>query len=513
MKTAAICIKLTKQAAYFASSLFITMLPHNLLADTVFRLDTLNAGNESQSGFVTLIDERLVLTSAGLVDQGNQWVVNDHTTGASLVASLIASDEENDLALLQVNGLQGEPAILASVEAIIGRNISLNIIDQLREGTIHSEIQRRSGPVNIRHTALLQDNEFAAPLLNNCGELLGISQNLRVSVINRRLAVDEEFGFVGDVDVLKSFLQANSVNYLESTTSCLSDAQQLRVSAEEALLQEQELLRLQEEQADLEAEQLALEAERAELEEETARLLREQEAAALRNEELSEEAQQQMEVAVERETELQAALDQLEIERRDLELNTSLQQEALAASEEEQERQQRQQLYISVGSGGILLILLVLVFKQVRRRKQVKEETDQQISSEKVKAAAVQAELSKASAKFPDILLFGNSKENQDIRLKLDGTALIRSSEGQVIGRSAQHASYVLNLEHVSRQHLRFTVKENCVYIEDLDTLNGSAINGIDLTHNQQAILKDSDELRIGLQLFTVRMMDSEKSE
>ena len=121
--------------------------------------------------------------------------------------------------------------------------------------------------------------------------------------------------------------------------------------------------------------------------------------------------------------------------------------------------------------------------------------------------------MAEASVEFPDLLFLGTDKEGGEIKLKINGTSLIRSGEGQIIGRSAQHADHVLNLEHVSRQHLRIKVKGRKIFVEDLETLNGSAINRTDMQANSEAEITDGDEVRIGLQQFVVRIIPDNSND
>lgn len=492
-----------------ATALLMMGIAPSSIADTVFRLQVSNNGQATQAGFATLVADNTVITSAGLVDQGDQWVVEDHVSNARLVVSLLALDEENDLALLQVNGLAGEFSVLAMEEAVVGRNISVNVVDQRRVGTVHSLLAPTNDANSVRHTAVILDDEFAAPLFNNCGELLGVSQSDRVSFLNSRLETGDEFGFAGELQALREFLQQNDINIPSSSSKCLSDADQLQRAEEQAVIQERELRRLEQEREQLEQDQLALEEEQA--------------AANQRNEELSLEAQQRLEELAAREEDLLAAEEtiaaaQLELEEAAarseiLTQETQRQEDSLRLAAEAREAEAQMKFYILLGSGLIVSILLVLVFIQVRKRKNQREDADQEIEEEKARKELAQTALAEASVEFPDLLFLGTDKEGGEIKLKINGTSLIRSGEGQIIGRSAQHADHVLNLEHVSRQHLRIKVKGRKIFVEDLETLNGSAINRTDMQANSEAEITDGDEVRIGLQQFVVRIIPDNSND
>jgi hypothetical protein len=58
---------------------------------------------------------------------------------------------------------------------------------------------------------------------------------------------------------------------------------------------------------------------------------------------------------------------------------------------------------------------------------------------------------------------------------------LLRSPSGLVLGRSRDGVDYVMDEESISRQHLRFTLAVGRLYVEDLNSANGSWLDGVPL--------------------------------
>jgi pSer/pThr/pTyr-binding forkhead associated (FHA) protein len=61
----------------------------------------------------------------------------------------------------------------------------------------------------------------------------------------------------------------------------------------------------------------------------------------------------------------------------------------------------------------------------------------------------------------------------------------------------------------VSRIHAAFEYKDGAIYVEDLESTNGTRINGFQLTPNQLYRLRDGDELEFGRARLVVRFVRS----
>lgn len=505
-------MKLYPNKKFSLTLLSFIFFPVVTLGQSVFHLEVMNNGNLTQSGSAAMVADNMLLSSAGLVGQGEQWIVNSPETDATLVGTLIVIDVDRDLALLQVNGLFGESVQVAADEAELGRKIALVLVDTIRPGTVHSYLDSPNNSLQIRHTSLLQEGEFAAPLLNNCNELLGISQNPEAGLLSNRLRLLDDFGRVGEVSELKAFLAENEIDYLLATESCLSEAEQLTQARQQAEQQEAEL-------EELLAEQTRVLQEQEELQ-------RQQEDATQQNEELSQEMEQRLAELAQQSVELDEArttievarntIEEAEAEREELEESQENLEELAQQQEEELvdvlsdiDRTRTNQIYIGSALGIVMLALLGLIVMQVKKRKKLQLEAEQDINKEQKKVASVQADLDKASAEFTDILLVGEDADGKEQRLKLNGNALIRSENGQLVGRSAQDADYVLNLDHISRKHLHVWIEDGNVYVEDLGSVNGTAVNEHDLSPHTASSIQNGDSIRLGLITMKIFIVDN----
>lgn len=499
--------------AFANAILAITEYPENswetnltpTFSQDTFSLRVLNNGNELQRGLATQVAENLVLSNAALVSQGDQWIVENPRSGAALVASVRAVDETTGLALLTVNGIDGTPVTLAADFPDIGRYISLALLDTNRLGVLQGYLDATDENSLVRHTALALDGEYGAALLNNCNEVIGISQHSS-PVLSSRLRPDQDSGLSTNLSSLISFLTDNGVDFNESFDYCLSEAEQLNLAREKIQEQEDELRIMLEDQELLEEERLRLQ------EQADALLEAQQELAAENQARLDELAAREAELAASQAAMEQAAADALELLARqeELEQQSREQEEALAEAAAQQLMEARSRLYQWIGFGVVLIALFAFVVLQISRRKKVQTEADQQLKAVRQESDLMEAQLQKASAEFPDIVLVGTDDQGTESRLKINGTALIRSEQGQIIGRSAQFADYVLNLETVSRKHLHLMIKDGTLFVEDLKSANGSAINDHSLVPGQLYELKPGDLLKIGLQSYSVNLLEKQ---
>lgn len=71
----------------------------------------------------------------------------------------------------------------------------------------------------------------------------------------------------------------------------------------------------------------------------------------------------------------------------------------------------------------------------------------------------------------------------------------------KTVGR-APRADFVVDAPLVSRLHCRLTLQDNGVLVEDLDSTNGTFVNG---TRVRKSLLGSGDTLRVGRVEFAVR--------
>lgn len=66
-----------------------------------------------------------------------------------------------------------------------------------------------------------------------------------------------------------------------------------------------------------------------------------------------------------------------------------------------------------------------------------------------------------------------------------------------VIGRQERISDYIIDRESVSRMHCRIDMEDGEYYIRDLNSRNGTAVNGEALINNERIRLNDGDEVQI----------------
>ncbi len=459
-------------------------------------------GADAQTGQAVLIAEQLLLVDRGLVDAGDQYIVEDPDTGARLVASLFDSDEDRGLALLSVPSLDGEPVTVALEQSDPGRQVHLLVAGGVeRPGAMHSHVER-DGQLLYRFTSVAGEGETGAPLMNNCAELLAVSRNVR-----RPLREDGQLTLSGNLAALREFLDERSVAYTAADEACPSVEERLAAAEQERQRLEEEHDALEqaaseaeqqseERIAEIEAEQQALEeqlqAQAAELEERQAQLVEKEETQRA-----LEAEREQLEAQTE---ELQAQSEQLEAERQQQEDAAREAAEALARQQEEAAAARRTVWY-SAGGGALALLLLAgFVRSRFRARQHRLTESEEEL-------AAAKETLARHAAAFPDFVLHGRGPDGEDLRIKVDGDALARAEDGQVIGRSATDADHVVGVESVSRRHARLRVDGASLTVEDLGSLNGTRLNGIDLARGKPTTVGAGSTLALGEVTLTVHFL------
>ena len=468
-------------------------------AESVFPLVVQERGADAASGQAVLIAEELLLVDGDLADDGNQYIVEVPETGARLVASLFDSDEESGLALLSAPSLEGDPVTLALEPSGPGRQVHLLAAGGVeRPGAMHSHVERDGGTL-YRFTSVPGEGETGAPLMNNCDELLAVSRNAGSS---RR--EDGALTLSGDLAALIDFLDERSVAVTVADEACPSIEEQLAAA-------EQERQRLEEEQASLEQaaseadqqnqERIAeIEAERRALQERT-----EAQAAELaeRQAQLAEKEEAQRELEAEHQR-LEALAEELEAENQQREAAAREAAEALAQQQEEAAATRRIAWYSIGGCVLALLALAAFVRTRFRARQRSQEEAEGEL-------AVAKEMLARQAATFQDFVLHGRTPDDEDVRIKVNGDALARADNGQVIGRSATNADHVVGIESVSRRHVRLRVSGDSLTVEDLGSLNGTRLNGIELKKGRPMTVGAGSKLALGEVTLTVHFLGDEQ--
>ena len=445
------------------------------------------------SGFV-VNEEGYVLTNAHLLVDAERLTVLVTKTGAEMLSQQIFASRDMNLALLRVQGLDLPPLNLSEQGAAIGRIVqtlksSAQAGFQVAQGTIgtHQDVPGKTvrNPVVhlLQHNAMVTAKGFGMPLFNECGDVVGI--NLPDPDSGRwPFRKEEPRGTIfalrsGDIiGVLKGRKIAHSVIKEE----CLSAIEQEKKLAEDRIKAARDS-----------AEAVAKAARDKARAERVARLAAEK--AKARADSISKAVADS----------INAAQQALEREKEDR-IAAQKAADSLAAVHQQEQKKTSQRLQLVVLSGGALVILVLLGWFLFARRKKAQLQSASSLLSE----AEHEAEAARQSAaQAPQLapfkcLLEGKDNTGQPFALSIPALAL---PSGATLGRSPTSAEFIIDHEAVSREHIRLSYTDGDLYVEDLNALNGTRLNGRLLNPHEQVVLQNNDQLEIGPVVFQVRLI------
>lgn len=95
-------------------------------------------------------------------------------------------------------------------------------------------------------------------------------------------------------------------------------------------------------------------------------------------------------------------------------------------------------------------------------------------------------------------MLSGRDGAGKPIRLVFGDTELSQAYLGMVVGRHPALCDRVIDDPSVSRRHMRIGMAEGRPYVEDLNSLNGTLLDGVAVPQFQPVPLADGQELTLG---------------
>jgi pSer/pThr/pTyr-binding forkhead associated (FHA) protein len=101
-------------------------------------------------------------------------------------------------------------------------------------------------------------------------------------------------------------------------------------------------------------------------------------------------------------------------------------------------------------------------------------------------------------------VLSGRGGAGQPIRLVFGDTELSQVYLGIVIGRHPALCDRVIEDPSISRRHLRIGMAEGKPYVEDLNSLNGTLLDGVEVPQFEPVSLTAGQELTLGRVVLTV---------
>ena len=489
-------------------------------------LDSTGNVRRVRSGFA-VSDAGHVATAAHGVANEDRIVVVPLDTGDELAARVVHANPRADVALLAVDGLAQTPLPLAKDGFASGRRVysagvwgeppartllvaqaTGDVQAAIAEGAVgeHDEIaaatNRPAVPL-ILHNAMIPAAGYGGPVLTECGEVAAVNRGAP-NVARWRLReghAPESVVHGAAASALAGLLLPAGIAFTQSDAECAEARAVAEAKAAEAQAQ---------------AEAAAAEADEAQAQAEAAERLAEQKGEELETRQQALQAaearvaeiQTQYEDAVrtgsaEAET-LQAELDGARTEREAAQAAVAAMEEQLDALRAEREAEARANRMRLVTISAVVLLLVAIgaitVVAVLRRRSRELESARQQAARAEQEAKQAQEEAERAQAPPPnvaDCLLTGETAGGQPISVKLPGSLLL--GEGAVIGRSPRNATFLIDDETLSREHARITfTPEAGLRIQDLDSTNGTRLNGRQLQPRTPANVANDDEIELG---------------
>jgi predicted component of type VI protein secretion system len=106
-------------------------------------------------------------------------------------------------------------------------------------------------------------------------------------------------------------------------------------------------------------------------------------------------------------------------------------------------------------------------------------------------------------------VLSGRDSAGRPIRLVFGDTELSQVYLGLVIGRHPALCDRVIDDPSVSRRHMRIGMAEGTPYVEDLNSLNGTLLDGEEVPQFQPVPLGAGQELTLGRVVLEVARADA----
>ena len=471
------------------------------------------------SGFV-VNKEGYVLTNAHLLADADGLTVLAFKTGVEVVSQQVFASRELNLALLRVQGL-GLPLLnLSEQGADVGRIVQILKLTpqdsiQIARGTIgaYQDVpgKKVSDPVAhlLQHNAIVTSKAFGMPLFNECGDVVAINlpdpdsgrwpfRKAEPKGIIFALRSSDIITVLKDLEIAYSLVE-------EECLSAVERAERDRKIAEDRIKAAQDSA-----QAIAKVARDSARAERA------ARLAAERAVRAKQQE--AEKAKARADSAS------KAAIDSINTARLALErekaktdsLKKATQEriaaqkaaDSLAVVHQEEREKTSQRLQWAIVSGGAVVILVLLGwFIFARSKKAQLQSAASRLSEAEHEAEAARQAVAEAPQPAPfKCLLEGQDNTGQPFALSISALALGAPS-GATLGRSPANAEFIIDHEAVSREHIRLFYTNEHLYTEDLNTLNGTKINGRLLNPHEPVVLENNDQLELGPVVFQVRLM------
>ena len=529
-------------AWFLCTSPVLAQIDVDVVAESIVRVrayDNHKVGVEG-SGFV-VNEKGYVLTNAHLIEKAEGLTVLSLKTGAEVVAQRVFASRDMNLALLHVQGLNLPPLSLSEQGADVGRVVQTLRFGatgavQLSHGTIgtYQDIlgKKTSRPIAhlLQHNALINAEAFGMPLFNECGDVIAINlPDLGSGSWPFRKAKPKGTIFALRSGDIIAALEDQEIAHTVVEAECLSAVERAERDRKAAA----DSLKVAKAQADsagkaakkakAQADSAGKAAKKAKAKEKVTR--RAAERAKARADSANKVAADSLKTAKAKADSLKMAkaradsasksvadslqaakakADSLKMAKARADSASKSVADSLKAAEEK--AAQRLQWGIAAGAGLVLLALLGWWLSSRRKKEQLQSAESRLSEAEQTAEAARQAAANAPQPAPFRCLLEGQDSTGRPFALTISALAL-GDRAGVTLGRSPANAEFIIDHEEVSREHVRFMCADGQLYAEDLNTLNGTKVNGRLLNPREQVLLQNNDRLEIGPVVFAVRLV------
>ena len=181
------------------------------------------------------------------------------------------------------------------------------------------------------------------------------------------------------------------------------------------------------------------------------------------------------------------------------------QQQAESATQTAQEAQARAELATQaaeeakqVGKMTNTLIALVAVVTLVALGLALRKPRQEIIRVAGKMAAPLSRLAQSGLRKQPDIALTGFDPQGRPVTLRLSRADLDRQQGGFTVGRHPLLVDHVLDGKRLSKRHARFSGRNGSVFVEDLNSSNGTSVNGTACPPFQPVQIRPGDVVDVG---------------
>lgn len=468
-----------------------------------------------------------ILTSAALVGRNDEMFFTLPSSDTSVPASVIAVDDDLGVALLRLDGTGGTtvaPLVFSKNVSAEARLVSsLSRVDgalSISEGAISNMLVKAAdGARFLKHNATISAAGYGGVLANECGEIVGLNVvDPFLSVRRaRQMPAPEDSIYAADISSILNFLDTRGVAVTRATQDCLSAAEKAAALEEEGEKKQAEFEKESEEkQAEFEKKSKEKQAEldrvQRDLDEKREKSLEAQKRADEAEQDARRKAAEVERLKKDKKAsaeEREAAEEDADSARKAAEsaaIEAANRAKEIANLKEEQnvlqlaiDAAKNRQKKMMIGGGVVFILLTLLAGLMIGRRSKAL----------KVEQAAKAGVIQQLNATFPNIECRGQDQNNAPHAFIISGNSLLKSQQGLVIGRQPQSSDILINHPEISRAHLRASLRNGVIYVEDLGSTNGATLNGAPLSPNMPMPLKSGDVLTLGKITFQVRFLDA----